>query len=77
MDVLSARQFREWMTFYAVDPFGDQRADLRMGVLAAAMSNRWRGKNEEPMKPIDFMPFNRTEQTPNEIRSTLRRILGR
>jgi len=74
---LSARQLREWMAFYAVDPFGDQRADLRMGILASTLSNRWRGKNENPSEAIQFMPFHRApQQTPHEIQTTLRSILN-
>jgi hypothetical protein len=63
--------------FYTIDPFGDQRADLRAGIVAATMSNRWRGKNENPQQPSDFMPFKeQREQTPEEIQRTLRDILG-
>ena len=74
---LTARQFAEWQQFYMMDPFGDQRADLRAGIIASALSNRWRGKHEQPLKPVDFMPYHKEpEQTPEEIQRTLRSILG-
>jgi hypothetical protein len=74
---LTAKQLAEWMAFYGIDPFGDQRADLRIGILCATMNNRWRGKNEQPAEPVSFMPFVRqTEQSPEEIQRTLRSILG-
>jgi hypothetical protein len=74
---MTARQFAEWCAFYGLDPFGEQRADLRAGIVAATMNNRWRNKNENPSKPADFMPYHRqAEQTPEEIQRTLRGILG-
>lgn len=74
---LTSRQFSEWMAFYTLDPFGDQRADLRTGILAAVVNNRWRGKSEQPREPSDFMPFReQPEQTPQKIQRQLRSILG-
>lgn len=74
---LTAREYAEWQAFYTVDPFGDQRADLRAGIVCATMSNRWRGKNENPAEPINFMPYHQVkEQTPHEMQVTLRSILG-
>lgn len=73
---LTSRQFAEWMAFYSIDPFGDQRADLRAGIVAATMSNRWRGKNENPASASDFMPFRgQSQQTPDEIKRALHSIL--
>jgi hypothetical protein len=74
---LTSRQFAEWMAFYSIDPFGDQRADLRTGIVASVLNNRWRGKTEHPREPVDFMPFReQPEQTPEEIQRQLRSILG-
>lgn len=74
---LTSRQFAEWMEYYQLEPFGEDRADLRSAIVACVMSNRWRGKNEPPSKPADFMPFGRAkEQTPDEIKQQLRSILG-
>ena len=77
LGAITSRQFAEWQAFYALDPFGDQRADLRAGIVCATMSNRWRGKNENPKEPLDFMPFRQEpEQTPEDMRRTLRGLLG-
>ena len=74
---MTARQFAEWIRFAEIDPIGEERADLRMGILASALNNRWRGKNEQPSKPTDYMPYYREpEQSPDEIKRTLRSILG-
>ncbi len=74
---LTARQYAEWIEFYGVDPFGEQRADLRAGIICATMNNRWRGKHEQAMQPADFMTYHREpEQSPEEIKRQLRGILG-
>ena len=55
-EAMSSSEFSEWMAFGGLHPFGDGRADLRMGILAATMVNLWRGKDDQPAKPEDFMP---------------------
>jgi len=54
---MSARQFEEWIAYYLVEPFGDQRADLRNGVLAALIANVHRDpeKMADPFLPGDFI----------------------
>jgi hypothetical protein len=65
------------MVFYGLDPFGEQRADLRAGIVACVVNNRWRGKHETPREPADFMPFREIpQQSPEEIKRTLQNILG-
>ena len=34
---LSAAELREWAAFYSIDPWGEQRADLRMARIAWAV----------------------------------------
>jgi len=45
----------EWEVIYAIDPWGEWRADLRMGILAAAVVSPHLKKGTK-MKPADFMP---------------------
>lgn len=62
---MSAREFGEWMAFYALEPFGDNRADLRIGILAALTANiaRDEKRRSKPYEVDDFMPkFDRTEK---------------
>ena len=74
---MTARQFMEWAAYCSIDPIGEERADLRMGILASVINNRWRNKNETAAQPIDFMPFYRVpDQEPEEMKRTLRSILG-
>ncbi len=62
VDALLARltswQISEWMAFYAIEPFGEQRADLRAAIVAMVMANATRDekKRREPFSIDDFMP---------------------
>lgn len=55
---MDSREFAEWMAYYAISPFGDDRADMRNGIVAATVANaapfRKGGKTFEA---TDFMPF--------------------
>ncbi|HYE20981.1 MAG TPA: hypothetical protein VEA69_21220 [Tepidisphaeraceae bacterium] len=54
----------------ALNPRGEQRDDLRMGILAAAVSNPYRGKNSRPFKPADFIPkFGARRQDPRRLKA--------
>ena len=55
---MSAKEFGEWMAFYTLEPFGEQRADLRMGILAALTANiaRDEKRRARPYEVDDFMP---------------------
>ena len=49
---ISSRELSEWMAYYELEPWGEERADLRAGIIASAMANVWGAKT----KPADFMP---------------------
>lgn len=50
-------ELTEWMAYYQIEPFGEERADLRAGIVAATVANTFRGKNSKAAAPQDFMPF--------------------
>jgi hypothetical protein len=50
-------ELTEWMAFYQLEPFGEVRADLRSGVVAATFANAHRSKDSRAFTPEDFMPF--------------------
>jgi hypothetical protein len=54
---LSAREFNEWAAFYEKDPWGDQRADVRAGIIASTLANIHRDKHAKAFLPQDFMWF--------------------
>lgn len=55
---LSARQFDEWIAFYSIEPWGEERADLRAGIVASTVANVNRNPKQrsKPYSPKDFMP---------------------
>lgn len=54
---MSSREFHEWIAFYEIDPWGDQRADVRAGIIASTLANIHRDKHAKAFKPQDFMWF--------------------
>ncbi len=54
-DEVSAGEFLEWMNVYQRDPWGEERADYRAGIVAATLANIHRSKGRR-FKPDDFMP---------------------
>jgi hypothetical protein len=55
---MTSRDVAEWKAYFSIEPFGEERADLRMGILASLIANvhRDRKKKFEPFTPADFMP---------------------
>lgn len=45
-------QFMEWAAFYEISPFGEERADLRAGVVASVIAN----VNRDPRKGKAYQP---------------------
>ena len=71
---MSAPEFRLWCGLYRACPWGEDRADVRSGVVAATFANVMRGKGQRARSPLDFMPFARAErraQTDEEIERRL------
>lgn len=55
---VGSRELTEWMAYARLEPFGEPRADLRMGITAALIANCHRNPQHraEPYTPEDFMP---------------------
>ena len=50
-------QFMGWVTYSEVEPFGEERADLRAGIIASIIANVNRDpKKGKAYQPTDFMP---------------------
>lgn len=54
---MGSGELTEWRAFYGLHPFGEDRADLRMGILASLTANINRDKKRKAFAPQDFMPF--------------------
>jgi hypothetical protein len=52
---MTAVELREWMLFAVDEPFGDIRADIRSGIVAATIAAHVGKRRNVSM--LDFMPF--------------------
>ena len=44
--------------YSSLEPWGEERADLRAGIISATLANVNRGdKNDKVLTPLDFMPY--------------------
>ncbi len=61
---ISSQEISEWIEYYKLEPFGEERADLRAGIVASTTANasRDRRKRRKPFKPNEFMPRFGTEE---------------
>jgi hypothetical protein len=51
------RIWRDWIEYHRIEPFGEERADLRAGIIAATVANCLaRGKGKPAFRPDAFMP---------------------
>ena len=73
------------MAVYRMEPFGEERADLRAGIIASTIANVNRGKKGRLSKPTDFMPFWKAAEerrkvldrpAPKELSQKVRGIFG-
>lgn len=60
---MSSLEFSEWMMHNTLEPFGDERNDIRMAINTAAVVNEvrslvvaWTGSKQKPAKIEDYMP---------------------
>jgi len=51
------RVFLEWIEYTRIEPFGEERADLRAGIVASTIANCLARKKGQPAFEVkDFMP---------------------
>ena len=66
------------MAYYRIEPWGEERADLRNGMLCSLVANMFRKRGKRAAQPKDFMPkFERGQKkkmSDEAIVSTLRNI---
>lgn len=56
---LSYREFMEWCLYFEIEPWGEIRADMRSGIVAASIHNvyaEWVGKDKR-FSAAEFMPY--------------------
>jgi hypothetical protein len=75
---ISSRELTEWMAYSRLEPFGEERQDVRSAIIACTIANCNRGKNQPPYKLADFMPkFKRLiPMDDDEIKDELSKLIG-
>lgn len=46
----------EWMAYERIEPFGEERADVRSAINTATLVNVNRGRGQRAVSPSDVMP---------------------
>lgn len=61
---MSSQEFRDWMVFDSIEPFGDTRADLRQALTTSMMYNIALAQSNSKKRSTykDFMPFDRSRK---------------
>lgn len=80
MEVLSARQLAGWISYSRLEPFGEERADLRSANICQilAETNRNPKKRTKPFTTKDFMPdfLSDEDEKPVQSADEMKKILG-
>lgn len=72
---MSLRELGQWWALWQIDPWGEERADLRSGITdyVIAETNRDPRKRSQPFSPRDFMPY--VEKKQPSLASRVRAVL--
>lgn len=62
---ISSAELTKWMAYYAVSPFGEDRADYRVAQLTALTANQARDPKTPSFSPADFMPYVQQQTKPS------------
>jgi hypothetical protein len=63
---MDSAELTEWQAYYGLEPFGQERADLRAGIISATVANAMTTREGRSFEPRDFMPvFDRQEREVN------------
>ena len=55
LETLTWKQLLDWLIYYELEPFGEERADYRIGQLTAAVHNALRRSGGRTWKASDFL----------------------
>ncbi len=74
---MDSRELSEWMAYYGLEPFGQERDNLHAGIVAKAIYD----VNQDPKKrrdisPADFIAREKEPPTPEELYDRFRSWAG-
>ena len=74
---IDSHELSEWQAYYTLDPFGEERADLRAGIIASVIANVNRDpKKGPPFKPSQFMPLIEEEEKVEQTQEVQMSVLA-
>jgi len=79
LDRMTWGEYLEWGEYYAVEPWGEERGDLRSGIIASLIANTNRDpkRQPKPFEPVDFMPYyEKPQPSPEQLAHKIRAALG-
>jgi len=71
---MACSTYLDWMRYAALEPFDQQRADLRAGIIASTIVNvamGLTGSKGRLTTPSDFMPFSSEPEPPRQTADQL------
>lgn len=57
LNSLDSAELTEWMAFDSLEAIGENRADLRAGIIASTVANYGARELKKPARASDFMPY--------------------
>tara|TARA_R100001463_G_scaffold129363_1_gene188245 strand:- start:572 stop:823 length:252 start_codon:yes stop_codon:yes gene_type:complete len=74
---IDSLELAEWMVYYGLDPFGNERTDLQAGIIASTIANANSAKGKT-FQASDFMPFKeQQEQSSEDMKNILNTMAGK
>jgi len=71
---VNSRQFKDWIAFYRISPFGDKRDDIRTALICSTVA-RCLGAKGRAAKPETYMlEFVKKYQTPEEFAKMMKQF---
>lgn len=79
LDRMTWAEYLEWGEYYGLEPWGEERSDLRSGIVASVIANTSRDpkRQPKPFEPVDFMPYyEKPQPSPEQLAHKIRAALG-
>lgn len=76
---MSSQELTDWMVYAQVEPFGEERADLRAALISSVIANVNRDpkKRSKPFDVTDFMLFReKAEPTREDVTQQIATLFG-
>lgn len=58
MSILTAQQYKDWVTYYKIDPWGEEQRFFQTGLICSVISNNNanRKRGSKAAKPSEYIP---------------------